>query len=320
MLQQAIQRYKGKTSQPSLASGNKSFTSISKQARQQNAVTLWLNVDETYGRLMKMLPADQVPQQIQMANGFVDFQNVDDFIASFSLRETGVALDANINFKDGNKSTFYNLIRTPNLNKDALKVIPAEAVALISLTLGGADSAQAQAARRQDQGSHGSGHRLPDLRQHRADHALCRSAQGCVAAQDSPIPPAAQAFGLALTSKNPQQTQQLLTTLLTTANLLPADAQGAPTLPETGRFDISLVNNMKLFGYTDQANKTMVLSLNAQVVETSITAMKQDTSVVSGGKLQDALATLPPATSKLVLVNVAGAIQLASQGVEFSVG
>ncbi len=54
------------------------------------------------------------------------------------------------------------------------------------------------------------------------------------------------------------------------------------------------------------------------MLDTSITAMKQDKSVVSGGKLQDALATLPPATSKLVLVNVAGAIQLASQAMEFS--
>ncbi len=316
LLQQAIKRYKGKAAVPSLASSNKSFTSISKQARQQNALTVWLNVDETYGRLTKMIPADQVPPQIQMANSLVDFQNVDDLIASLSLRETGIALDANVNFKDGNRSMFYNLIRTPNLNKEALKTVPANAVALISLTLGDADSAQAKAAcakirevSGQDIGSQIFGN-IEQITLFAAPPKETMTSQG------SPIPPVAQAFGLAVTSKSPGQVHQLLTSLLTMANLLPPDGQTPPSFPESGRFDVMLAHNIKFFGHTNPANKTMVLSLNSQVVDASITAARQDSSIVNAGNLQDALATLPPATSKLVLINVAGAIQLTSQAME----
>ncbi|MGE5296641.1 MAG: sugar-binding protein, partial [Solirubrobacterales bacterium] len=317
LLQQTIQRYKGKVNQPSLASGNKSFTSISKQARQQNAVTLWLNVAETYTRLMNMLPADQLPKELQMANGLVDFQNINDFIASFSLRETGIALDANMSFKDGSKSMFYNLIRTPNLDKNALKAVPADAVALISLTLGGTGSAQAQAASAKIQEACGLDLGSQIFGNIEQITLFAAPAKDAMAAQDSPIPPMAQSIGLAITSKNPQQVHQLIGTLLKMAQLLPEGAQEAPGIPETGRFDVALANNMKFFGFTDATSKTVVLGLNSQVLDTSITAMKQDKSVVSGGKLQDALATLPPATSKLVLVNVAGALQMASQAMEF---
>jgi tetratricopeptide (TPR) repeat protein len=317
ILQWSAKQYKGKTGQPSLASHNKSFSNISKQARQQNALTVWLNVNETYGRLMKMIPGDQVPPQVQMANSIVDFANVNDLIASFSLRETGIALDANINFKDGNRSMFYNLIRTPNLNKEALKAIPANTVALVSLTLGGADSAQAKAAGekiRQATGQDFGSQIFGNIEQITLFAAPSKDA---MAAQDSPIPPVARSFGLAITSKNPEQTHQLLSSVLTMAGLLTATDQGAPSLPASGRFDLALNNNIKFFGNTDPTNKTMVLSLNSQVVDASITAVKQNSSIVTGGKLQDALATLPPATSKLVLVNVAGALQLASQAMEF---
>ncbi|MEN6427966.1 MAG: sugar-binding protein [Phycisphaerales bacterium] len=317
MLQQAILRHKGKLGQPSLASANKSFTSISKQARQQNAVTVWVNVDETYGRLLKVFPADDIPEEVQVANGFVDFQNVEDFLASLSLRETGVGLDANMNFKDGSKSMFYNLIRTPNLNKDVLKAIPAQAVALISLTLGGADSAQAQAigakiqeATGQDLGSQIFGN-IEQIT------LFVAPPQETVTTQDWPMPPVFRSLGLAVTCKNPEQAHQLLGTLLLMSQALPQGTQEAPAIPSAGKFDVALANNMKVCGYTDQASKTLVLAIDPQIVDTSIAAMKQNSSVVSGGKLQDALATLSPATSKLVLINAAGAIRIASQNAPF---
>ena len=316
ILQQTIKRHKGKAGQPSLASANKSFTSVSKQARQQNALTLWVNVDETYGGLMKMLPPDQIPAQIQMANGFIDFQNVDDFIASLSLRETGVALDANLNFKDGSRSMFYNLIRTPNLKAEALKAIPADAVALITFTLGASDTAQAQVAGAKIKEATGLDLGPQIFGNIEQITLFAAPPKEAVPVGDSPLPAGAQMLGLAVTSKNPQQVHQLLTGLLTAHKLLPEGAE-APTLPATGRFDVTLANNMKFFGYTDQANQTMVLSLNSQVVDTSITALRQDSSIVRGGKLQEALATLPPATSKLVLLNVAGAIRVLSQCMEF---
>ena len=98
-----------------------------------------------------MLPADQIPQQMQMADGMVDLKNIDDMIATLSLRETGLALEANVDFKAGYQSLAYSMIHTPNLNKADLKAIPADAVALISLTLGGRRHAAGPGRQRQDQ-------------------------------------------------------------------------------------------------------------------------------------------------------------------------
>ena len=41
LLEWAVKQYKGRLIKPSLASANASFARISKQARQQNALTLW---------------------------------------------------------------------------------------------------------------------------------------------------------------------------------------------------------------------------------------------------------------------------------------
>jgi tetratricopeptide (TPR) repeat protein len=310
MLEWSIKQYKGATRQPSLASANASFAKISKQARQQNALTLWVNVSETYQKLLKILPADQIPQQIQMADSFVDFKNVDDLIATFSLRETGVALEANVNFKDGSKSMAYNLIRTPNLNKASLKAIPAEAIALLSLTLGGADTPQAQVAGEKIKSATGldiGSQLFGNVEQ--VSLFVLPPKGGTL--PESPEMAAVQSIGLALTSREPQKTQQLLMTVLKATGLVPGDTE--QTLPASGQFEITAANNQKLLGYTDEASKTMVLSLSPQVIGSSVTALKQDGSVISGGKMQEAIATMSPKTSKLVLVNVAGALGLAAQ-------
>ena len=184
-----------------------------------------MNAGEAYQRLLKILPADQIPQQMQMVDGLVDLKNVDDVIATFSLRETGVALEANVNFKDGTQSMAYNLIRTPNLNKDSLKAVPAEAIALFSLTLGEAGTATGPGRRRQDQERHRAGPRPPDLRQYRADQRSSPAAEGSRPRRNREHAGPLQSLGLALTSRDPQKTQQLLMTVLQMANLVPSDTQ-----------------------------------------------------------------------------------------------
>ena len=61
----------------------------------------------------------------------------------------------------------------------------------------------------------------------------------------------------------------------------------------------------------NQMNKTTVLSLNPDVVETSVSAIKRRRSVCTSGPLNEAVNKLSPSTSKLVLVNVGGGIRIA---------
>ena len=316
LLQWAVRQYKGAASQPSLASGNKSFSRISKQARQQNALTLWLNVDEAYARLTKMLPADQIPQQMQLVDGMVDLKNIDDMIATLSLRETGLALEANVDFKPGYQSLAYSMIHTPNLKKADLKAIPAEAIALLSLTLGAAGTPQAQAASDKIRSVTGLDLGAQVFGNIEQISLFVVPLKESVLPQGPEMPPIARSIGLAITSQDPAKTQKLLMTVLQMANLVAADEQQAP--PATGRYEITLGNGMKIFGNVNETNKTTVLSLNSQLVEQSVTAAKTDGSVLTGGPLQDALATLSPTTSKLVVINVGAALQIAEQNSQFS--
>jgi hypothetical protein len=83
ILEWSVKQYKGSARQPSLGSANPSFAKISKQARQQNALTLWVNVAKAYPQLLKIIPPDEVPQQLKMATAS-SISNIDDLIATFA--------------------------------------------------------------------------------------------------------------------------------------------------------------------------------------------------------------------------------------------
>jgi hypothetical protein len=61
----------------------------------------------------------------------------------------------------------------------------------------------------------------------------------------------------------------------------------------------------------NQMDKTTVLSLDPDIVEASISAMKRRRSVCTAGPLNKAVSKLSPSTSKLLLINVGGAIEIA---------
>jgi len=60
-----VKQYKGITNEPTLASNNKSFEKISKKERQENALTIWANVDEAFTSLSEMFPEGKIPAEIR---------------------------------------------------------------------------------------------------------------------------------------------------------------------------------------------------------------------------------------------------------------
>jgi len=307
----SVRQYKGLTSEPTLASSNKSFAKLSKKARQENALTIWANVDEVFAGLSKIFPEGSIPSQIRIADGFADFKNIDDLIVFCNIQENGIAFEKNIAFKDGHRCLAYNMIRTPNLSRAGFEAVPSEAVALVSVALGEAESAQAMAAGKSIESLTG----LDIGREIFANiEQITLFALPPESASNADLPgilPIANNLGVAVTSHNPQQTREILTQLLTVANLV--TGQSASDKPEqgTGKYQIGLVNNQKLYCYMNQMNKTTVLSLNPDVVETSISAINRRRSVFTAGPLQEAVNKLSPTTSKLVLVNVGGGIRIA---------
>ena len=305
----SVKQYKGVANNPTLASSNKSFAKVNKKDRQENALTIWANFDQLYTALKETFPEGQMPEQMRAADGIADFKNIDDLIASFSIQENGIALEANVGFKDGYKSLAYDLFHTPKLSKAAFDVVPSDAVALLSVAPGGAESARAQAVHEQIRKMTGleiGGDIFANIEQ-----VTLFVLPSAVSSGETPegIPPIVSSLGLVLTSENPRQTRQIMTGLLTAANLIAGQSGDNESDANVGRFQIELVNQLKLHCYTNQENKTTVLSLNPGVIEASVLALGTRKSVTSGGPLKEAINRLSPGESKLAMINVGGAIR-----------
>jgi len=315
LLQWSVKQYKGLIKEPSLASSNKSFAKIGKKARQDNMLTLWFNADEAYQNLKAILPPDAMPEELHMAEHFADLKNIDDVIASLSVRQSGLALDANVNLREGHNCLAYNMIRTPRLNRAALNTVPSDAIALISLGVGESGTPQAVAVSEQIRNAMGLdiGPQLFDNIEQITLFAVPFRKPTEQLSED--MPPQIKSIGLAITSVDPQQTYQILSSTLRSANLITEETQ-----PTGGRFDFTLPNQQKLFGRMDQAGKVTVLSLSSDLVDASMNAARQRAGSLQGGPLQEILQSLPEATSKLAVVNVAGAMQYAVENMELPSG
>ena len=311
-----VKQYKGVGKEPTLASSNKSFAKINKKDRQENAFTVWANVDQVYTALTDMFPEGQIPEDILQANSLADFRNVDDLIAFLTLKEDGIALEADVSFKEGHDSMAYNLFRTPRLSKAALDAVPSGAVGLLSVALGGADSPQSSAIR--EQLKKAAGFDIGSDVFVNLEQVTLFTVPSAGALPDSlaGAPPIVGSFGLALRSPNPKQTRQILTDVLTVANLISSQSTSEAPEQNLGRYQIELVNNQTIHCYTDPKSKTTILSLNPNVIEASVLGRAR--SATAGGPLKNALNELSPDVSKLALFNVGGAIQ--TGGISFLSG
>ncbi|MFH1716411.1 MAG: sugar-binding protein [Planctomycetota bacterium] len=306
-----VKQHKGTTREPTLASSNKSFAKIGRKARQENVLTVWADVDHVFAGLAGVFPAGQIPQPILMADKFADLKSIDDFIASLSIRDDGLALEANVALKDGHHCQIYDLIRTPKISKAALKAVPSEAIAVVSVGLGEADSAQSQALREKIRSTAGldiGGDIFANIDQ---ATLFMLPSEGTADVSAQPIPPIVTSLGLVMTSERPQETRQILIGLLTMANLFKSQSANEQPDQGTGRYQIELVTEQKIYCYTDQANKATILSLNPNIIESSVSAIRSRTSAAGAGPLNKSIAALSPATSKLVLLNVGGAMRAA---------
>jgi len=307
----SVKQYKGMTNEPTLASSNKSFTKISKKIRQENLLTVWMDTDNVFSELKKILPEGELPEQIRMANGFVNFDGIDDIMTFLSLEKNGIAVETNVAFKDGHNSFAYNMVRTPNLSKAGLEAIPSNAIGLISLAIGSAESAQAQflgqkiqEATKLDIG----GDIFSNIEQ---ITLFVLPPDGAAPRTNMDIPPIVTSIGLAVKNRDPEQTRQILAKLLSAANLLPAESTAGPTEPINGRYEIQLIEGQKIYCCMDQDRKTTVISLAPGIIESSLATVKNHQSVLAAGPLQEPLSKISPSTCKLLLFNVSGIIQTA---------
>jgi hypothetical protein len=302
-----VKQYKGKTSEPSLATVNKSFAKFGKVERQKNAFTVWANVDEAYGQALKLF-AGRIPPELYTANAFVDFSNIDDLTFVESVQANGFASEMDLRFKEGHRCLIYDLIRTPNLGKAPLDAVPPEAVALVSFALSPASSVQAEQVRARIQNITGLdlGREIfANIEQVTLFAMPTRAGSGGVGSAFLP-----QYLGLAITSRNPAQTRQILSNILGTADTISSGGEQATA----GRYRIGKRGEQALYCHMDQVNSTTILAFDRAIVDASIASVKNRRSVGSGGPLHNSISKLEPSTSKLALGNAAGMVRLLAPG------
>jgi len=119
-----------------------------------------------------------------------------------------------------------------------------------------------------------------------------------------------------ITSRNPQQTRQLIGEALAVADLVAnmsveeRSAGQETSGPGVSKYLIKSNGNQKIYCYVGQAEKFTIVTLNADVLNASLSAVKNKKSVLTDGALKDVLASLPADSSKLILINVGGAIKV----------
>ncbi|MDD5064551.1 MAG: sugar-binding protein [Phycisphaerae bacterium] len=308
-LKWCVKQYKGTASEPTLASSNKSFAKISKKQRQSNVVTVWANVDEAYTQVLK---TGQNPQDIFKANAIADFNNIDEFILTVSIEPNSLVSKANVLFKDGHHCIAYDIIRTPNINKAALESVPSEAIALVSVALSRDNVAQVDTVREKIQNVTGLDIGREIYANIEQVTIFAMPADGNSAGWGSFSP---ACLGLAVTSHNPEQTRQILAMLLGTVNAINNNQSSGSVDANAGKFKIGMESGKELYCYMEQVGNTTILSLNRGVVDASIAAVKSKNSVCTAGPLAPAVNKISPTTSKLVLVNVGGAIRMAGPAI-----
>lgn len=304
-LQWCVKQHKSIISGPTLASSNKSFAKVSRKTRQNNTLTVWANVDHAYSAFSKLFPEGKKPKEILVADGLIDFDNIDDLIMYSSIEENGFTCRADVSFKDGHHCLAYDMIRTPNLSKSCFGAVPSDAIVIASVALGEADGAQAKAVSEKIKNVTG----LDIGREIFANIEQITLFASGGAFTDG------RNLGLAVTSHDPQKTRQILMTLLQAANLLAGGQQPGETSASSGGYQISLTGGQHLYCYTDRINKVNILSLNKDITDACVSAIKQGESVRTAGPLKDSISELSPTTSKLALVNVGGAVRAAAPAI-----
>ena len=310
-LEWSIKQYKGVTNNPTLASSNKSFAKVGKKARQENALTIWANMDEVFAGLSKIIPEEHIPQQIRIADGIADLDSIDDLILFINIQEDGITLEKSLAFKDGHQCLAYNMIRTPNLSKTGFEAVPPETIGLFSIALDDAKSAQVAAASKGIKNLTGLDIGREIFANIEQINLFLLPPDSSASRGNVTVPPPVSNIGLAITSHNPQKTRQLLTQMLTVANLVTGQTDIGQVGQGIEKYQVALINNQKICCYMNQMDKTTVLSLNPKIVDSSISAVRRNRSVCNAGPLNEAVSKLSPSTSKLLLVNVGGAIEVA---------
>ncbi len=308
LLKKCINQYKGLSRDTSLSDNNKSFAAIGKNVRRQNAVTIWANVDQAF-ESFKQLHGGTLPGEMQIAETFLDQQNIDEILTCVSIEADALNFDTNINFKPGHKCLAYDIFRTPNLSRKNFSAVPSDAVALVSFAMNETSGENIEKIRRPLRRF--SGLDIGRGLFNNLEQVTIFIVPNLSANISDPMDIPANCMGIALTSKDPAQTRQTWETILGTVSTIGQDAAAGQGQIK-GRYILPVGRSgQPVCCYLDQYENTTFLSLSGEVIKSAIAA-PESKSALTSGVLAGPLEKLSPNTSKLAVLNIGGLIKIAN--------
>jgi tetratricopeptide (TPR) repeat protein len=312
-LRWSVRQYKGLSDEPSLASANKSFSRISREVRQDNAITIWADVDKAFAGVKNIIGEQKLPQRFRIADYFADFEGMNEFLAYLSIQPSGIAAEAEIDFKPDHQCLAYDMIRTPNIGKKSFAGAPARSGAILSFAL----SEESQLAGEQVQKAVKN---LTGLDIGREIYANIEQVTVFVVPPASRVGTGAAAvpvlpnIGVAFTSHEPQHSRELLDRILKSVEVATGGSAGMAAPGESAvsdRYVLKFGGGKEVTCRVAQVGKTTVVGLGDDVLQAALSALKGQDSIVSTPVIGQAIAQLPDDASKVLMVNVGQQLRLA---------
>jgi hypothetical protein len=314
-LQWSVRQYKG-GKETSLATANKSFARLAPaEQRGKDALTVWADPAALYQGWRETAGA-RMGTNAAVAAAMFDVPSMQGALARVMLDEKNPSVEATLVYREGHQAVGYDLVRTPALTREGFEAVPPGAVGVLSFALGEAQAggaAQAGAALKRLTGLDIGRELFANIEQVNLFLMPMTDAMAKMplARQTAPCVPA---VGLALTSKDPQRTRQLLDELLSVPQTMIAAAggRGAPVAPgparRPGEYPLPMVAGGVTL-YLGQAGHSTVLALDPSVLEAALAAAKASPEERAKGPLGADLARVPAGACKLALLNAGGAVR-----------
>jgi hypothetical protein len=134
-VEEAIAKYQGQSRRTTITKNACFLESIDRQRRQNNTLTVWADVDSAHAHLVQGLGPHGLPNEIRLYNEVLDLANIDELTLELALNNDEIQAEADAHLKAGHNCLAYQLIRTPALSQKGFAGIPDDTVAIVSLAL-----------------------------------------------------------------------------------------------------------------------------------------------------------------------------------------
>lgn len=307
-LKDAVLRYKTGAGSASLAR-SQSFQKLDRARRSDNVATLWVDGQQAWGELARIMKAEGETEGLMFMNMVADPNSIQEIVVQLAIQENNIILDAGLTLNEDHQCIAYNLGRSPGLSAAGLAAVPADAFALASFSLGDADSPAAvefQGKFQQITGLDIGRELFANIVQ---INVFAVEPDNVTDIQQLPV----ASVGISITSKSGEKTRELLDTLFHIAYQgieASGEIEGFHPDIKPGEYNIN-INGMTLTCYLEQQNNVTVLSPSRQIISKCFQASANPNQRAAAGLLQPVLSTLPTPANKLIVVNAGGLMRMA---------